>query len=179
MLGRFSAGSGRTPPRVRFFAAVALLLASSAAVAGVGDQAPSLRATAWINGESAATTGYRGAVTLVEFWTFACWNCRNVEPYVKAWHERFAPKGLQVIAIHSPELPQERVIENVRRYVAEREIRYPIAIDNDFAIWKAFGNRAWPTWYLIDRSGRIRYVHVGEGAYAETEAAIEKLLAEN
>lgn len=168
---------------IRLFAAVVFLLTASLTLAGVGEGAPPLRAAAWINGERADHTDpadpadYRGAVTLVEFWTFACWNCRNVEPHVKAWHEKFAPKGLRVIGVHTPELARERVIENVRRYVAERAIRYPIAIDNDFAIWQAFGNRAWPAWYLIDRAGRIRYAHVGEGAYGETEAEIEKLLA--
>jgi len=143
-----------------------------------GAEAPPIRAAVWINGDPAGPIDWRGAVTLVEFWTFGCWNCANVEPHVKAWHEKYGPRGLRVIGVHSPELAAEREIDNVRRHVKKNGITWPVAIDNDFAIWDSFGTHAWPTWYLVDRAGRIRYAHVGEGAYDETAEKIEKLLAE-
>ncbi len=155
------------------------LVAASPARAAVGDAAPEIRPAAWINAAPGATAKLRGEVSLVEFWTFACWNCRNVEPHVRSWHERYATRGLHVIGVHSPELPQERVLANVEQYVKEHHIPYPVAVDDDFSIWSAFGNHAWPTWYLVDRTGTIRFRHVGEGGYEETEAAIERLLAEH
>ena len=115
---------------------------------------------------------------MVEFWTFGCYNCRNVEPYVKQWHKKFAPQGLVLIGVHSPEFDSERNLENVKRYVSEHGITYPVAIDNDFATWKSYNNRYWPAMYLIDKQGVIRYVHIGEGEYELTEKKIKALLAE-
>jgi len=114
----------------------------------------------------------------VEFWTFACHNCQNVEPFVKRWHERYAGEGLVVVAVHTPELSFERDLDRVRRYAREHEITYPVAVDNDFSTWRAFGTRAWPTIYLVGKDGRIRYRRIGEGAYEATEAMIRELLAE-
>jgi hypothetical protein len=115
---------------------------------------------------------------LVEFWTFACWNCRNVEPWLKRWHARWAEQGLVTIAVHTPELEFEHDVERVRAYVAEHELRYPVAVDPAFTTWRRYRNRAWPTIYLVDKRGRIRHVQVGEGGYGRTEAAIRELLAE-
>lgn len=140
--------------------------------------APELRAGAWINSEPLKMTELRGRVVLVEFWTFACWNCQNVEPHVKAWHDRYAEQGLVVVGVHTPELPWERDLGNVRRYVAENDIHYPVAVDNEFATWRAYGNRYWPTIYLVDKRGDLRYRKIGEGDYAQTENAIRRLLSE-
>ncbi|MCB0221270.1 MAG: redoxin domain-containing protein [Chrysiogenetes bacterium] len=140
--------------------------------------APDISAEHWINSAPLTLEALRGKVVLVEFWTFACWNCKNVEPHVKGWHGKFADKGLTIVGVHTPEFEREKVIENVRAYVKKNAIAYPIAIDNDYVIWRRFHNRYWPALYLIDKEGRIRYTHFGEGSYAQTEAWIEKLLAE-
>jgi thiol-disulfide isomerase/thioredoxin len=140
--------------------------------------APDITAETWLNAEPLRIADLRGSVVLVEFWTFGCWNCRNVEPYIKAWHDRYADQGLVVLAVHTPEFAYEKETANVRAYLKDHDIRHAVAIDNDFSTWRAFGNRAWPSIYLIDKQGRIRYRHIGEGAYRETEAAIRALLAE-
>ena len=116
---------------------------------------------------------------MVEFWTFGCYNCRNVEPYIKKWHERYHDKGLTIIGVHSPEFDRERDLDNVRRYVKEHQIKYSVAIDNDFVIWNRFNNRYWPALYLIDKQGNIRYTHIGEGGYTKTEQWINRLLSES
>lgn len=140
--------------------------------------APPVTAEQWLNSEPLANEDLRGKVVLVEFWTFACWNCKNVEPYVKQWHERYADDGLVVVAVHTPEFSFEKDLDNVRDYVAEQGIEYAVAVDNDFSTWKAFGNWAWPTIYLVDREGTIRHTKVGEGAYDDTERRIRALLDE-
>ena len=113
-----------------------------------------------------------------EFWTLGCYNCRNVEPHVQEWHRKYGGIGLVVIGVHTPETAYERDIENVKRYLHDHDISYPVAIDGDFVIWRSYSNTAWPAWYLIDKHGSIRYRHIGEGAYADTERQIELLLAE-
>ncbi len=140
--------------------------------------APEFVAVPWLNGPPRTLASLRGQVVLVEFWTFACWNCRNVEPHVKEWHTRFAPRGLAVIGVHTPELDFERDETRLRAYLAEHDIEYPVAVDRDSAIWRAFGTWAWPSLYLIDKQGRIRLERVGEGGYAEMERSIEALLDE-
>lgn len=140
--------------------------------------APDWNGSQWINTDPLTTEDLEGRVVLVEFWTFGCYNCVNVEPYIKNWYARYRSKGLTVIAIHSPEFDYERNPENVRRYVKENGIEYPVLIDNDFANWRAFENQAWPAIYLIDRKGKLRYRHVGEGAYKQTDAVIRQLLRE-
>ncbi len=163
------------------------LVALSVAVRGMarppsGDvaarPAPEIHAETWVNSEPIAPASLRGRVVLVEFWTFGCWNCQNVEPSVKAWHERYADEGLVVLAVHTPESESERRVDRVRAYARERGLEYAIPIDNDRAIWRSFENRYWPAFYLIDRSGRIRHVRIGEGGTERTEAAIRRLLAE-
>lgn len=140
--------------------------------------APAIHGDVWINSAPLAAEQLRGQVVLLEFWTFGCWNCRNVEPHIKQWHADHADWGLVVLAVHSPEFPHEAEVGNVRRYVQDNGLQYPVAVDNGFVTWKRYGNRAWPALYLIDKAGRIRYKHMGEGAYAATERAIRTLLAE-
>jgi thiol-disulfide isomerase/thioredoxin len=155
-----------------------LVLGLPPALRAAGPPAPDITAQAWLNSEPLSMADLRGRVVLVEFWTFACFNCRNVEPYIREWHETYGDKGLVVIAVHSPEFDFEKKIDNVRDYVAERSIPYPVAVDNDFSTWRAYENRAWPTVYLVDKDGRLVYRQIGEGRYAETEARIRELLAE-
>ena len=116
---------------------------------------------------------------LIEFWTFGCYNCRNTLPFVKRWHERYGNKGLVVVGVHSPELEDEKNIANVRREVTSLGIRYPVVTDNNYSTWDAYNVAAWPTIFVLDKLGRIRWTHVGEGAYDETEQVIQKLLAED
>ncbi len=151
---------------------------SKEALAFVGMKAPEVTSPAWFNAEPQSLSDLRGKVVLVEFWTFGCYNCRNVEPQVKAWHRQYADRGFVVIGVHSPEFAYEKNLEAVKRYVKDHDIRYAVAVDNDFANWNRFGNRYWPAMYLIDKQGVIRYVRVGEGGYAETDRVIQELLAE-
>jgi len=141
--------------------------------------APEFTSGTWINSEPLTLKSLKGRVVLVEFWTFACYNCRNTLPFVKSWHERYANKGLTVVGVHSPELDHEKKVENVRSEIASLGIRYPVVTDNDYAIWNAYNVNAWPTLFLIDKTGSIRWSHRGEGAYAEAEQLIQKLLSEN
>jgi len=135
--------------------------------------------TGWLNtpeGKPLRMEALLGKVVLVEFWTYACFNCRNVLPYVKGWHEKYATDGLVVIGVHTPELDFERKPENVKKKVAELGITFPVVLDPDYVTWDRYGSRAWPTIYLIDPAGRIVYVAVGEGSYDRTEARIRDLL---
>jgi thiol-disulfide isomerase/thioredoxin len=117
-----------------------------------------------------------GRVVLVQFWTYSCVNWLRTLPYVRAWAERYADRGLVIVGVHAPEFGFEHDLGNVRRAAGELGVGYPVVIDNDFAIWQAFDNHYWPALYLADRDGRVRYEHFGEGAYAETERAIQELL---
>lgn len=140
--------------------------------------APELQNRVWLNSAPLRLADLKGKVVLVEFWTYGCSNCRNVEPYIKQWHRRYAPQGLVVIGVHSPEFSHERDIDNVKRYLREHAIHYPVAIDNDFATWKRYNNHYWPALYLIDKQGVIRFVNIGEGDYEKREQQILSLLAE-
>jgi thiol-disulfide isomerase/thioredoxin len=115
---------------------------------------------------------------MVEFWTFGCINCRNVLPEFKGYHRDFAGKGLVIVGVHSPEFGFEKELANVKTAVRDLGVEFPVAIDNDFANWNRYNNRYWPTRYLIDKQGVLRYTHIGEGAYEETRAWIERLLGE-
>ncbi|MBI5031008.1 MAG: redoxin domain-containing protein [Chloroflexi bacterium] len=132
----------------------------------------------WFNSPALTSADLRGKVVLVEFWTFGCFNCRNVLPSLKSWHDKYRDQGLVVVSIHSPEFTYEHDVANVRRAITDLSIPYPVALDNDFKIWKSYNVRAWPTWFVLDKQGTIRYSHVGEGAYAETEQMIRALLKE-
>lgn len=138
--------------------------------------APEIYATGWINSESINISNQRGKVVLIDFWTYSCINCIRTLPYLKAWHEKYSAKGLVIIGVHTPEFEFEKDYNNVKSAVEKYELRYPIAQDNDYETWRAFGNRYWPRKYLIDKEGNIRYDHIGEGAYDETEKAIQSLL---
>lgn len=140
--------------------------------------APELAAGDWINSEPLKLNDLRGRVVLIEFWTFACYNCRNTVPFVKGWDDRYRVKGLTVIGVHSPEFDEERKVENLREAVSSLGIGYPVVTDNDYQTWKAYKVEAWPTLFLLDKQRRIRWTHVGEGSYEEAERQIQKLLAE-
>lgn len=142
------------------------------------DAAPPIASKVWLNTSPLAWDDLRGRVVMVEFWTFGCINCRNVIPAFRKMHADYAEQGFVLIGVHSPEFDYEKDLANVERAVRELEIAYPVAIDNDFANWRRYGNRYWPSRYLVDRRGALRYSHIGEGAYAETREWIERLLAE-
>ena len=155
-----------------------LVPADGLAATNTSPVAPEIAAGTWISSEALTLKGLRGRVVLVDFWTFGCYNCRNTLPSVKSWDARYRDKGLTIIGVHTPELDAERTIENVRREVAALGIRYPVITDNDYATWNAYKVEAWPTMFLVDKSGRVRWMHVGEGAYDEAEQMIQRLLAE-
>lgn len=147
----------------------------------VGDYGPAPEfdgITEWINSEPLSVASLRGKVVLVHFWTFGCINCRNVQPYVKAWYDRYHDAGLEVVGVHTPELSYERDIENVKAAVADADVRFPVAFDPGFKTWRRYSNSYWPAFYYVDRAGEIRFVHAGEGAYEEQEDVIRRLLAE-
>ncbi|HZO05782.1 MAG TPA: cytochrome c biogenesis protein DipZ [Solirubrobacterales bacterium] len=120
----------------------------------------------------------RGRVVLIDFWTYTCINCIRTLPYIKAWDERYRDRGLTIVGVHTPEFPFEREAGNVEDAIEQNGLRYPVAQDNEYGTWNAYGNQYWPAKYLIDAQGRVRYVHFGEGEYDETETAIRDLLAE-
>ena len=132
----------------------------------------------WFNTAPLRMQGLRGRVVLIDFWTYTCINCLRTLPYLKSWDARYRDKGLTIVGVHTPEFPFERKTSNVGAALKRQAIRYPVVQDNDFGTWNAFGNAYWPAKYLIDAEGRVRYVHIGEGEYKETEAAIRTLLAE-
>lgn len=141
--------------------------------------APSLNgAVEWLNSSPLTTERLRGKVVLVDFWTYACINCIRTVPYVRAWAEKYKDQGLVVIGVHAPEFAFEKKVDNVKKAVDDFKIGYPVAIDNDYKIWRAFENSYWPAHYLIDAKGEIRYHHFGEGNYRQTEQAIQDLLRE-
>jgi thiol-disulfide isomerase/thioredoxin len=141
--------------------------------------APELTNTTWLNVDSPLRlANLRGKVVLLDMWTFDCINCQHVLPALKGWHDQYANKGLVIIGNHYPEFSHEADLNNLKAAVAQNGILYPVAQDNDGKTWTAYRNQYWPTMYLIDKKGHIRYVHIGEGAYDETEAAIQALLNE-
>ena len=140
--------------------------------------APEFAKGDWINSDPLTLSKLHGRVVLVEFWTFGCYNCRNTLPSVKEWDARYRERGLTIVGVHTPETNSEYNLDNVRREVPGLGIKYPVVTDNDYAIWKAYGVEAWPTILVLDKHGRIRWLHVGEGKYEETESVIKTLLAE-
>jgi thiol-disulfide isomerase/thioredoxin len=135
-------------------------------------------ATLWLNSQPLTAAGLRGKVVLVEFWTYTCINWRRQLPYVRAWADKYRDRGLVVIGVHTPEFVFEKNVDNVRREATDMRVDYPIAIDSDGAIWRAFKNEYWPALYFIDAQGHIRHHHFGEGAYERSETVIQQLLAE-
>src|SRR3954470_6696285 len=144
----------------------------------VEGELPSLEgASAWINSEPLTPGSLRGRPVLVEFGTFTCINWIRTLPYVRSWFEKYSDDGLVVLVVHTPEFEVEHDIDRVRRAMAEMRIDFPVAVDNDYAIWDAFGNRYWPAMYFVDADGRIRHHRFGEGEYDYSEIVIQQLLA--
>lgn len=133
----------------------------------------------WFNSAPLTIGSLRGKVVLVDFWTYSCINCIRTLPYIKNWYEKYEDKGLVVIGVHSPEFEFEKDPKNVQSAITDFELKYPIVQDNNFDTWKAYQNQYWPAKYLIDRYGKVRYTHFGEGEYDTTEAMIQKLLSED
>lgn len=135
-------------------------------------------ATTWINSPPLTADALHGKVVLVDFWTYTCINWLRTFPYVQAWAEKYRDRGLVVIGVHTPEFGFEHNLDNVRREVAKLKVDYPVAVDNDYAVWDAFANHYWPALYIIDAQGRIRYHHFGEGDYEQSERVLQLLLAD-
>ena len=135
-------------------------------------------ATAWLNSRPLTPDGLRGSVVLVQFWTYTCINWLRTLPYIRAWAERYKDQGLVVIGAHTPEFEFEKDLDNVRRAAKEMRIEYPIAVDSDYAVWRAFANNYWPALYFVDAQGRIRHHRFGEGDYERSEMIIRQLLAD-
>ncbi|WP_160109066.1 cytochrome c biogenesis protein DipZ [Pseudomonas izuensis] len=143
-----------------------------------GNLPPLDGAVQWLNSPPLDAQALKGKVVLVDFWTYSCINCLRSLPYVKAWAEKYRDQGLVVIGVHAPEFAFERNVDNVTKAMKDLGIHYPVAIDNEFKIWRAFNNEYWPAHYFADAQGRIRYHHFGEGEYAESERVIQQLLRE-
>jgi thiol-disulfide isomerase/thioredoxin len=135
-------------------------------------------AVQWLNSPPLTAAGLRGKVVVVDFWTYTCINWLRSLPYVRAWAKKYRDQGLVVIGVHTPEFPFEKDIDNVRRAAKDMRVDYPIATDNDYAVWRAFKNDYWPALYFIDAQGHIRHHHFGEGDYEQSERVIQQLLAE-
>jgi thiol-disulfide isomerase/thioredoxin len=136
-------------------------------------------ATGWLNTQPLTTAGLRGKVVLIDFWTYTCINWLRTLPYVRAWATKYQDQGLVVIGVHSPEFAFEKHLDNVRRAAKDMKVDYPIAVDSEHAIWRAFKNQYWPALYFVDAQGRIRHHHFGEGEYGRSERIIQQLLGES
>jgi thiol-disulfide isomerase/thioredoxin len=135
-------------------------------------------ATGWLNAKPLTAAELRGKVVLVDFWTYTCINWLRTLGYVRAWAEKYRDDGLVVVGVHTPEFPFEHDVENVREAAEDMRVEYPIALDNDYAVWRAFSNNYWPAEYIADAEGRIRHHQFGEGGYEECERVIQQLLRE-
>jgi cytochrome c biogenesis protein CcdA/thiol-disulfide isomerase/thioredoxin len=150
-----------------------------ALVLPVEGQIPSINgAVEWLNSPPLTNEQLHGKVVLINFWTFGCINCRNALPHVREWYSKYKDQGLIVIGVHAPEFAFEKNIKNVKRAIGELNIEFPVAIDNNFTIWRAFKNNYWPANYFIDAQGRVRFHHFGEGEYEKSEQVIQQLLEE-
>ena len=154
-------------------------MAAAAVQLPIEGELPSLGgATGWLNSPALTAAGLRGKVVLIDVWTYTCINWLRTLPYVRAWAEKYKNQGLVVIGVHSPEFAFEKNLDNVRRAAKDMKVDYPIAIDNNYAIWRALNNEYWPALYFVDARGRIRHHHFGEGEYEQSEMIIQRLLAE-
>jgi thiol-disulfide isomerase/thioredoxin len=135
-------------------------------------------ATGWLNSPPLTVAGLRGKVVLVDFWTYTCINWLRTLGYVRAWAKKYEDQGLVVVGVHTPEFPFERDIDNVRWAAQDMSVEYPVALDSDYAVWRAFANRYWPAVYIADAEGRIRHHQFGEGGYEECERVVQRLLHE-
>jgi thiol-disulfide isomerase/thioredoxin len=157
---------------------LAALLALAAPVDALAKDMQFDGATAWLNSPALSAAELRGKVVLVQFGTYTCINWLRTLPHVRAWAGKYQEHGLVLINVHTPEFEFEKNMDNVRRAVKELGLAHPVAVDNEYAIWRAFANNAWPALYLIDAQGRVRYRHLGEGEYERSEKMIQQLLAE-
>jgi thiol-disulfide isomerase/thioredoxin len=153
-------------------------MASAADLPHEGAMPPLSGATEWLNSPPLTLAGLSGKVVLIDFWTYTCVNWLRTLPYVWAWAEKYRDQGLLVVGVHTPEFPFEKDIDNVRWAAKDMDVKYPIALDSEYSIWRAFDNHYWPAVYLADVNGRLRFHHFGEGAYEQTERAIQALLSE-
>ena len=179
--GPAMAGSGAMMSRNPAMAGGAMMSARGAGASTlpvVGKLPPLDGATEWLNSPPLTADALRGHVVVVDFWTYSCINCLRALPYVKAWYEKYRNQGLVAIGVHAPEFAFEKDLRNVRREVKALGIEYPVAVDNDYALWRAFSNQYWPAHYFIDARGDIRHTHFGEGEYDVSERVIQQLLAE-
>lgn len=156
---------------------------SEGAISEIATSAPSGKSlpefqgiSQWLNSAPLAIADLKDKVVLVQFWTFACINCQRTLPYITQWHRQYAAQGLQIIGIHTPEFAFERDIGNIQRAIQQHQITYPVPIDNEFKTWNAYDNEYWPHLFLADRQGLLRYDHIGEGAYDQTEQTIRQLI---
>ena len=147
-------------------------------IAGQSELASLERADEWLNSPPLTAPDLRGKVVLIDFWTYTCINWLRTLPYVRAWAEKYKDQGLVVIGVHAPEFSFEKNLNNVRWAVKDMRVDYPVAVDNEHVIWRAFRNQYWPALYFVDAQGRVRHHHFGEGAYEQSEMIIQELLAE-
>lgn len=177
--GTMSAGGTMTGEGTMMAGGTMMVARPAAAALPVEGRMPELSgAVEWLNSPPLTAAGLRGKVVLVDFWTYSCINCLRALPYVSAWAEKYKDQGLVVIGVHAPEFAFEKDIGNVRQATKDLNLTYPIAVDNDYAIWRAFNNQYWPAHYFIDAKGQIRHHHFGEGEYDQSEKVIQQLLAE-
>jgi thiol-disulfide isomerase/thioredoxin len=161
------------------FSPVVQQVAPAALQLPVEGELPSLGgATGWLNSPPLTASGLQGKVVLIDFWTYTCINWLRTLPYVRAWAEKYSKQDLVVVGVHTPEFPFEKDVEHVRRAVKDMRVDYPVAIDSDYRIWRAFKNQYWPALYFVDSKGRIRHHHFGEGRYDQSESIIQQLLTE-
>ena len=157
------------------------LARSAAAAGGLPDYGPApdfAGIAGWVNSAPLTMKELRGKVVLIDFWTYSCINCLRTLPHVEAWDRMYRKDGLVIVGVHTPEFAFEHVPSNVRSAVKRLGVRYPVALDNEYGTWNAYGNQYWPAEYLIDRKGHVRYAHFGEGEYDVTEESIRSLLGE-
>jgi thiol-disulfide isomerase/thioredoxin len=172
-------------PSIRPAVLLAAAAFSFATAAGAAPKAPEFTHSSqveWLNSRPLRLSQLRGKVVLVEFWAFECVNCRRTQPWLHAIQKRYADKDFVIVSVHTPELPQERSIANVRKAVAEQKITNPVMVDDDYSYWNAMKNQYWPAFYVIDKRGRIAAraigeMHVGQARAAELEREIEEQLA--
>ena len=165
---------------VLFFVAITIgLVTGYSPVKEFNVKAPEITSEQWLNSGPLNWAALKDKVVIVEFWTFDCYNCKNVEPYIKGWYNKYKSKGLEIIAVHTPEFDHEKKLDNVKDYIKDHSISYPVAIDNDFKIWKSYSNRYWPAMYIVDKQGMVRYRFIGEGNYPLIESTLVKLLDES
>jgi thiol-disulfide isomerase/thioredoxin len=169
-------GPARRPGLIRSI--IHRLAGEQAALPVEGRLASFTGATRWLDSEPLTPEGLRGRVVVVDFWTYTCINWLRTLPYVRAWAAKYAAAGLTVVGVHTPEFGFEHNVDNVIAQSRNLAVEYPVAVDNDYAVWRAFSNHVWPALYIADAEGRLRYHHFGEGEYAMVEMAIQQLLLE-